>query len=356
MSLIITGDGQSTEILSPTSISQEIELQRFIRNNPECLALDDIRDGLEFEVLTREFPTASGPLDILLVDDEGTVYIVETKLYNNSDRRRVLAQMLDYGAALWSEYQYAAHFLETLQKEVRATFDQTLEKYLEDFAERTERDVDGLLDDVTSCISEGDFHFVVLMDRMTQRLKDLIRYVNENSEFDIYGVSLEFYAYDGRKIVLPKLYGAEVQKRVTSTRSRRKKWNESSFFADVRDKLSPEEVNRVRELYDVSRQHADTLRWGTGAVTGSFNAIFEEVHPTKSLYTVQSDGQLWFNFGWLGEGEYAEKVTNKVVSQIETFDGVSVSGNDHIKVEIEAWAPRIKAVKELIREIGRPTD
>jgi hypothetical protein len=41
---------------------------------------------------------------LLGVDDEGYIYVIETKLYRSSERRRALAQALDYASALWSKY------------------------------------------------------------------------------------------------------------------------------------------------------------------------------------------------------------------------------------------------------------
>ena len=38
---------------------------------------------------------------------EGEVYGIETKLARNPDRRTVVAQALDYGAALWTGYMVA---------------------------------------------------------------------------------------------------------------------------------------------------------------------------------------------------------------------------------------------------------
>ena len=49
----------------------------------------------------REFGTAAGSIDVLLVSETGRVAIVETKLSINPDKRRgVLAQVLDYAVSL----------------------------------------------------------------------------------------------------------------------------------------------------------------------------------------------------------------------------------------------------------------
>jgi RecB family endonuclease NucS len=55
--------------------------------------------------LAREFSTKSGPIDALGVDKDGELYLIETKFYKNPDKRTVVAQVLDYGASLWSNFR-----------------------------------------------------------------------------------------------------------------------------------------------------------------------------------------------------------------------------------------------------------
>lgn len=55
---------------------------------------------------------------ILGVDKDGEIYIVETKLYKNSDKRLVVAQILDYGASLWHFYNDYDTFLREIDRHV----------------------------------------------------------------------------------------------------------------------------------------------------------------------------------------------------------------------------------------------
>ena len=76
-------------------------------------------------------------------------------------------------------------------------------------------------------LSEGNIKFVVLMDSLDDRLKDLILYVNQNSKFDIYAVDFEYYKHDQFEIVIPKLYGSEVKKDILlKTRAGKKESNQ----------------------------------------------------------------------------------------------------------------------------------
>ena len=83
---------QPDRTLSP--FADEAELQGLIEDNPEWLG--------EVFVLKREMPCADGKsMDFLCADSDGTLYIVEVKLFRNSEsRRRVVSQLLDYWAGL----------------------------------------------------------------------------------------------------------------------------------------------------------------------------------------------------------------------------------------------------------------
>jgi hypothetical protein len=79
----------------------EQQLHDAVAEFPELIPHD--RFGLgRLTVLAREFPCAAGYIDLLLVDEFGRLVVCEVKKgAENADVRRVIAQMLDYGAALW---------------------------------------------------------------------------------------------------------------------------------------------------------------------------------------------------------------------------------------------------------------
>jgi hypothetical protein len=146
---------------------------------------------------------------------------------------------------------------------------------------------------------EGTYRFVVLMDRIDDRLKTLLRYVNENSRFDILRVELDFYQDTEIEILVPRLYGGEVRKQAPPPvrPAGRRKWDETAFFAVITKQLKPNHVEAVRGVYDWAQAKADRIIWGTGTVRGSFNPRFDRA-STRSIFTVWSDGLLSANYGW----------------------------------------------------------
>ncbi len=202
MSIIISKQGQNARRLQRASIQQEEYLQAYIHKNPDVLPLDELKDNLRLLILAREFNTASGPIDALGVDADGEIYVIEAKLNKNADRRRIIAQALDYGAALWASSETLIQQLNGSEWRTRLT----------EFLGGDEAVTATHLAAVQQNAAMGRFWFVVLMDRLDDRLRDLISFVNANSRFKILGVELNLYQDGDLEILIPTLYGAEIAK------------------------------------------------------------------------------------------------------------------------------------------------
>jgi hypothetical protein len=238
-------------------------------------------------VVLREFPTPSGPIDALAVDSDGDLYLIETKLYKNPDKRLVIAQILDYGAGLWTTYRDPNAFIARVEELLAARACPSLsERAMEYFGFQSDQLPD-FLAGIRSAVSETRFHFVVLMDRVEERLKNLIAFVNANSSFDLLGVGLDFYEHQNLDIIIPTIYGAEVKKQSTvSGADARRRWDAASFFADAESKLAAETVDKMRMLHDWSISHADEVTYGTGTTKGSYSAKFHGGGPTFCVQRV----------------------------------------------------------------------
>lgn len=301
MSIIISSNGSNAVRVNKASFDKEKFLQEYIYANPESIPLYDIKEDIRLLVLAREFPTNSGPIDAIGIDGSGEFYIIETKLYTNADKRTVIAQALDYGASLWNHSNDFNEFLATLDEHTQEVFKLKTTEKIKEFFNLDDESVDQIIEKAKRNLNDGVFHFVVLMDRIDDRLKDLIRFVNQNSQFDIYAVEFEYYKHESQEIIIPKIFGAEVKKDIavsTSSSSARRNWNESSVLEDAQKNFSKEEYVAFKKIYDFSKEYADEVKFGTGNRYGSFNPVFEKI-CSRSLYTLGTDGRMSFNFEWI---------------------------------------------------------
>ena len=77
MSVIVTQGGREARRIDAGKIPEETYLQEYIVSNPQALPFTDLRSDLIFLVIAREFPTASGPIDAVGLDDEGRIVAVQ---------------------------------------------------------------------------------------------------------------------------------------------------------------------------------------------------------------------------------------------------------------------------------------
>lgn len=358
MAIIITRGGKNALKIQQTPPRQEDELQRYISDNPDSLPLDDIKDNPRLLVVGREFDTNSGPIDVLALDGDGDIYVIETKLYKNPDKRLVIAQMLDYGAALAKTYGSGDDFLHEIDRILVESKAGGIGKRLKTLYKFDGEKVTQTQEQIKRNLSDGNLKFVVLMDRLSERLRDLILFINQKSRFNIYAVEMEFYQHDGMEIVIPKLYGAEVTKEVGSGSSGagRRKWSEQTFFDDVNRRLSPIEQQAVREMYDGSKAVADGISFGTSATAGSFSPKFAHASQ-RSFYTVKTDGTLTLNFGWHDrsgeeEGFPKQEAYRDAFKQALDSTGFASIPEDYkrkwIEVPAAVWMPKTKQFLHLV--------
>ena len=196
MSIIVSKSGHDAQILKSSGFKTEDYLQEYIQNNPNTIPIYEISDDKRLFVAKREFSTNSGPIDALAIDKDGDIYVIETKLYKNPDKRAVVAQALDYGAALWKHLTDFSNFIEILNDECSKKFDMFFQEKVMDFFGIEQDRFEIMLEAIRQNLNEGKIKFVILMDSMDERLKDLIIYVNQNSQFDIYAVQFECYNFE----------------------------------------------------------------------------------------------------------------------------------------------------------------
>jgi len=354
MSIIISKNGKNAVRLRKSLIPREAYLQKYIYENPDVIPLDEIKDNVKLCILGREFPTSSGSIDAIGIDQDGEIYIIETKLYKNPDKRLVVAQVLDYGASLNNNNSFE-DFIEFFEKESEKKFKTSLHQKLADFFKFSEDELSILFENLRRNLEEANFKFIILMDRLHSELKDLIVFLNRNSKFDIYAVELELYKYQDFEILIPDLYGSEVKKdfAVRQSIERRKKWDESGFFNELQNSLDEKYIEPIKKLYDFSKKAADHIKWGKGISRGSFNPKFNNISE-RSLFSVFTDGTLRINFGWLDDNDETIRIMKtfgKTLMKINDFAIPENYAETYVNIPIENWYSHVDEFIEIVKEL-----
>jgi len=248
MSIIISENGKKAQKIDKSDFEKEGYLQNYIHENPESIPVYEIEEDKKLFVVAREFSTESGPIDALAIDKDGDIYVVETKLYKNPDKRTVVAQALDYGASLWRHSDYN-EFIAKINNEINKKFSVSFDEKMKEFFNIDDEQTVFILQAMGRNLQQGNIKFVILMDTIEDKLKDLIVYINQNSQFDIYAVQMEYYKFEKYEIMIPKLFGVEVKKAVgtSSSSSDRRTQNEDVFLKEATEKLNTVEMEAVKK-------------------------------------------------------------------------------------------------------------
>lgn len=214
-SLIISQNGKDAKRIERSTFALESNLQDYIFENPSVLPIDQIENGLRLFVAAREFQVTSGRIDALGFDQKGNIYVIETKLARNTDKRSVVAQVLEYGAALWMNRTNQDFFDELSLHTSKRSGKDFRTVLAEEFALD---DVDEVLDKIVENLASGNLRFIILMDEVEDYLKDIVMFINQNSKYDLYAIEFSYYKNGQEEIIIPSIFGNEVKKDLLSGR------------------------------------------------------------------------------------------------------------------------------------------
>ncbi len=146
MPIILSKPGKpGGEVVAKSDFENERSMQEYIHEHPEAIPVYEIHKDKRLFVVAREFPTNSGPIDAFAVDGDGDIYVVETKLYQNPDKRLVIAQALDYGASLWKHFNDPDRLISLLEERVQNKWKLSFSSKLQQFFQKNEEGVEALL-------------------------------------------------------------------------------------------------------------------------------------------------------------------------------------------------------------------
>jgi hypothetical protein len=282
-------------------------LGNLIKENVDIiLPISEGKEPPRLVFLTREFVVPSGSIDLLGIDDEGYIYIVETKLYRSSERRKALAQAIEYASALWSEYSRNPDgFIAKLkEKEPSIAIEEEVSK------------------NIKESVMNGGFGLIIAMDHIDESTEKMIKFLNEMCEFDVYGLSLERYkSDDGVEVVIPKLFPSSLPDVTTESRKKRQ-WNWETFLDDAKKRgLQEPQIKVLERIYNFSKEITEDkgIIWGKGRTYGTFRVFIEDLFNGEDIYCVYSHGLLQINFALLYPPPEASEDSSKTIELVNKF-------------------------------------
>lgn len=198
-----------------TAYREEKELQNLLAADP--VLIPGVSSSAE---AVQELQTSAGPIDICVVDADGSVTVVECKLAKNPEKRRmVIGQILDYASSL--RIGGLDEFRNAWQRAGGSALDAMLSA-----------DGDKAL---AENLSRGRINLCLAVDKFDDDLRRLIEYLNLVTANEIMVTALQLaYARHGTvEILVPTTFGAEIAASKSVGRTKKESWTWETFLADL---------------------------------------------------------------------------------------------------------------------------
>jgi hypothetical protein len=299
MKILMRQDGsEKWKLVGAAEYTAETELQKLLAESPSLISVGEILEGAPplLAAIREVGLPGSGSTDILAFNERGDVVIIECKLAANQEiKRKVIAQVLEYGAYLWG-MNY-----EELNQKVYMRANKNLAELVGELSGDPEWDEEEFRTTIEENLANGSFVLVIAVDEINEELSRTIRFLNTcgDPKFAFTALEMKRFHKDNTEILVPHIYGTLTQSKSKLESRKRKQWTESEYFASVQDQLSPYEIEVISNLYQWTKVNADRVWFGTGTEKGSFTFHYLLDGKTVSIFSVYTNGDIIINYGWL---------------------------------------------------------
>lgn len=179
----------------------EAWLRDLLQAHPEIIPLDELdRTYGPLVPICTELQTHAGRIDNVFINPHGRLTLVECKLWNNVEsRRKVVAQILDYGKELtrWKSTDLAARVASRLGPGAPGLFDLVRARQ----PDVIERDFH---DGIVKSLREGRFQLLIAGDGIREEVRGIADLINRNatSAFSLGLFQVELYEGPASKLLV----------------------------------------------------------------------------------------------------------------------------------------------------------
>lgn len=262
---------EKARLISEQKIAQESLLHEAIRCHPELIPVTDFELG-DLVVVGEEAALGGGYADLLCIDASGQIVIIELKRGpENPDSRRVVAQVLGYGAHLWqmTPEEFEQRALTYLHSERCANADLRNAESLQDVFglgdarsdadEQDQCEEFDLLAAIGDNLLSGRFAYLIVSSRVDASLRRVMEYLNSTASFRVGAVEIDHFGSDENDLFVPRSIPVAVVRRAPAPQLQTSR---DRFLSEV----TPESRDFFEDLLDGLEELGFVLRWGKKGV------------------------------------------------------------------------------------------
>lgn len=267
--IVVESEG-APRILVETRAEDEAQLQEMVKKNPDLLPIEEFGMTGPLLVVGRETALPSGAVDLAAIARSGEILIAEFKTGpDNSDFRRALAQLLDYGSHVWSltydEFEAtvpARYFASGYCEDSRLRGLRSLEDAAKTiWPEMADDDLGEWRDRIVKQLESGIYHYVLVAQRFTTAIQKTAQYLNQVMPGPrTYAVEIVRFQGDGVEAFETRT----VLKPAAGPVGQAARLDEDKFLEQVGD---PRYREFLSEIFETCRGLGYRFEWGTTGVS-----------------------------------------------------------------------------------------
>ncbi|WP_341738080.1 hypothetical protein [Microcoleus sp. CAWBG640] len=302
---LIQDDDRLLEMMEQPYDSED-QLQDLLVTYPNLIAGDQIdrATARKWLLISREVSVPSDEetavqwsLDHLFIDQNAVPTLVDVRRTPNAAlRQQVLGQSIDYAAnavVYWPIDSIIAFFEANCRDRGRDP-EQIFEEFL-----GADANEDRFWQKVKTNLQAGKIRLVFVAEEISSEMRRVVEFLNEQMDpVEVFALEIKQYvSEDGLRTLVPRIIGqtAEAQQKKSSATRERRRWDESSFFAELKARRGAEEAQMAKEIYVWVKNQAPEMdiQWGTGDTYGGFAAhLHLKAKKPYQLFTVNIAGKM----------------------------------------------------------------
>ncbi len=324
----------SLQPIDESKLNMEKRIETWIEKDISTISNDLLIIGRQ---VATEF---GGFIDLLCLDHNGDIVIIELK--RDKTPREITAQLLDYASWVKNLSNERINDIANEYLKNKGPLDKT-------FKEKFNQEIPDILNE--------NHKMLVVASETDDSSERIIEYLSDTYGVGINAVTFQYFQNDKEEF-LARVFLIEPDKAdyraqtKTASKRRKEKWTEETLFEEAKNKFSSQELIAFQKIYEFSKNIADDVHLGTGALYGSFNPIWFKISP-RSIYSLGTNGCLSFNFDWIGDKEFC-KIYMELLQKAGFKIPEKIAQEGFIRrpsVTADEWAPRANEFIEIIRKL-----
>lgn len=310
-------------LVESNAYAAEAELQRLLAESPGLLTTDEIRpDASPFVVAVREFTLPVGSIDLLAFSAAGDIGIIECKLATNTQvKREVIGQVLDYAAHLW-EMSY-----EDLDAKVKERTQFNLADLVAQSSNLPDWDEEEFRGNVRANLLSGNFILLIAVNELNDELSRIVRFVNATGTPAYAFAAMEMRRFQSNEVemLVPRVFGP-MRSAAKRSSEAKKKWDEESFFAELREQHGGESVRVAERILEWSQKNMTRVWWGEGSRNGSYVPVLRHNERDHQLFVVWTSANIEIYFYWYQHKPPldSEEMRKEIARRLNQIKGVKI--------------------------------